>query len=98
MAGPAAGSLWVNHAAPFAAIYQTADVTFTYVSDQPAEQADDGVAALVRHGAATAGAAAGRRTGSRRAGPGAAERGPAGTVAAPAASAGWAAIMELLAP
>ena len=35
---------------PLRAIYQTGDATFTYVSDQPAEQADDGVAALVRAG------------------------------------------------
>ena len=42
------GTLWVHHAAPFAAIYQAGGVTFTYVSDLPAEQADDGVAALVR--------------------------------------------------
>lgn len=49
------GTLWVNHAAPFAAIYQGDGVTFTYVSDQAAEQADDGVAALVR--AATTGPA-----------------------------------------
>ena len=58
--GPAAdgGVLWVNHASPFAAIYQAGDATFTYVSDQPAEQADDGVAALVQAGTHPPGAAA----------------------------------------
>ena len=56
-AGAGRGTLWVHPAAPFAAIYQTGDVTFTYVSDQPAEQADDGVAALVRARAAAAGPA-----------------------------------------
>jgi hypothetical protein len=58
-AGTGRGTLWVNHAAPFAAIYQAGDVTFTYVSDQPAEQADDGVAALVRASGAATGPAAG---------------------------------------
>ncbi|WP_427130051.1 hypothetical protein [Pseudarthrobacter sp. S9] len=52
---PESGSstLWVNTATPYRAIYQTSAATFTYVSDLPAEQADDGVAALVRAGAAT---------------------------------------------
>jgi hypothetical protein len=49
-AGPRGGTLWVNHRAPFAAIYQADGATFTLVSDQPAELADDGVAALVRAG------------------------------------------------
>lgn len=44
----AGDGLWVNPAAPFQAIYQTSSTTFTYISDQPAEQADDGVDALVR--------------------------------------------------
>lgn len=58
--GAGRGTLWVNHAAPFAAIYQAGETTFTYVSDQPAEQADDGVAALVRsRTVATPGTAAG---------------------------------------
>lgn len=47
---PRGGTLWVNHRAPFAAIYQADGATFTFVSDQPAELADDGVAALVRAG------------------------------------------------
>lgn len=51
----AGGSLWVNTAAPYRAIYQTATVTFTYVSDQPATQAGDGVAALIRSRAGAAG-------------------------------------------
>lgn len=55
--GPGRGTLWVNHAAPFAAIYQAGDVTFTYVSDQPAEQDDDDVAALVRARTAAAASA-----------------------------------------
>ncbi|MGY2745635.1 hypothetical protein [Arthrobacter sp. UYCu723] len=42
------GTLWINPAAPFSAIYQGSAGTFTYVSDQPAEQAGEGVAALVR--------------------------------------------------
>ncbi|QCB98911.1 anti-sigma factor [Arthrobacter sp. PAMC25564] len=46
--GPGSGALWVNAAAPFRAIYQTSGATFTYVADLPAEQADDGVAALVQ--------------------------------------------------
>ena len=58
-AGAGPGILWVNHTAPFAAIYQAGETTFTYVSDQPAEEADDGVAALVRsRTAATPGTAA----------------------------------------
>ena len=65
-AGTGRGMLWVNHAAPFAAIYQAGDATFTYVSDQPAEQADDGVAALVRASSAAADRPPARRT---RAGP-----------------------------
>ena len=64
--GPGRGILWVNHGSPFAAIYQKDDATFTYVSDQPAEQADDGVAALVHAGTGAAEPAAGDggRTGS----------------------------------
>jgi hypothetical protein len=54
--GPGNGILWVKKGPPFAAIYQKDDATFTYVSDGPAEQAEDGVAALVH---ARAGAAAG---------------------------------------
>lgn len=49
-AAPRGGTLWVNHQAPFAAIYQADGATFTLVSDQPAEVAGDGVAALVRAG------------------------------------------------
>lgn len=47
--GPAApaGSLWINKEAPFRAIYRTSTATFTYISELPAEQADDGVGALV---------------------------------------------------
>lgn len=43
----AAGSLWINKQAPFRAIYRTSTATFTYISELPAEQADDGVGALV---------------------------------------------------
>ena len=32
---------------PFRAIYRTPAATFTYISELPAEQADDGVGALV---------------------------------------------------
>lgn len=52
---PGGGTLWVNTAAPYRAIYQTATATFTYVSDQPAGQARDGVAALIRSRAGAAG-------------------------------------------
>lgn len=44
----ATGTLWVNRQAPFRAIYRTPAATFTYVSELPAEQADDGVGALVQ--------------------------------------------------
>lgn len=47
LASPA-GTLWVNRQAPFRAIYRTPSATFTYISESPAEQADDGVDALVR--------------------------------------------------
>jgi hypothetical protein len=53
---PGGGTLWINTAGPYTAIYQTPTATFTYVSELPAEQADDAVAALVR---APAGASAG---------------------------------------
>lgn len=43
---PGNGFLWVNPAPPYRAIYQTSAATYTYISDLPAEQADDGVAAL----------------------------------------------------
>ena len=46
--GTGSGILWLNHSSPFAAIYQAGDATFTFVSDQPAEHAADGGAALVR--------------------------------------------------
>lgn len=45
---PGNGFLWVNPAPPYRAIYQTSAATYTYISDLPAEQADDGVAALSR--------------------------------------------------
>ena len=61
---PAGGVLWVNHASPFAAIYESGDATFTYVSDQAAEQADDGLAALVRAGTLSPGAAGGDGAGT----------------------------------
>jgi hypothetical protein len=51
------GALWVNPGPPFRAIYQTAGATFTYVTDQPAEQAGDAVTALARAGDGTSGAA-----------------------------------------
>jgi hypothetical protein len=48
--GPAstADALWVNRQAPFRAIYRTPSATFTYISESPDGQADDGVEALVR--------------------------------------------------
>ncbi|MFF2245280.1 hypothetical protein ACFVTM_13995 [Arthrobacter sp. NPDC058130] len=48
------GTLWVNPAPPYRAIYQTDAATYTYVSDLPAEQADDGVTALTRVSSGTA--------------------------------------------
>jgi hypothetical protein len=52
---PAAGggTLWINTAGLYTAIYQTPTATFTYVSELPAEQADDAVAALVQAPAGT---------------------------------------------
>jgi hypothetical protein len=40
------GRLWVKASAPWSAIYQTAGSTFTYVSDLPANVADDALAVL----------------------------------------------------
>ena len=51
---PAGGALWINASAPWKAIYQASGVTFTYISDLPADTADDGVADLVRAGSVTA--------------------------------------------
>ena len=76
----AGGILWVNHGSPFAAIYQSDGATFTYVSDQPAEQADDGVAALVHA----------RHPGRRNRPPGTADGPAAGTTSPRGWSAGWA--------
>lgn len=44
----ASGTLWVNRQAPFRAIYRTPAATFTYISELPEEQANDGVGALVQ--------------------------------------------------
>ncbi|CAN7429279.1 anti-sigma factor [Arthrobacter sp. LjRoot78] len=53
-AGSAAGgAVWINASAPWRAIYQAPGVTFTYISDLPADSADDGVAELVRSGSTT---------------------------------------------
>jgi hypothetical protein len=49
------GTLWVNPAPPYRAIYQTSAATYTYISDLPAEQADDGAAALTRVSSGTRG-------------------------------------------
>ncbi|MCX6500225.1 MAG: hypothetical protein NTU93_15740 [Arthrobacter sp.] len=53
----AAGALWVNTQPPFRAIYRTPEATFTYISELPAAQADDGVGALVHAGLGPAAAA-----------------------------------------
>jgi hypothetical protein len=45
---PGNGTLWVNTAPPYRAIYQTAAATYMYVSDLPADQAGDAVASLSR--------------------------------------------------
>ena len=42
------GALWINPAPPYRAIYQSAGGTYTYISDLPAGQANDGAAALTR--------------------------------------------------
>ena len=47
------GKLWIKAAAPWSAIYQASGTTFTYMSDLPAEAADDAVAALAAAGMAT---------------------------------------------
>ncbi|WP_457974236.1 hypothetical protein [Arthrobacter sp. D1-17] len=44
--GAGNGRLWVKTSAPWSAIYQTASSTFTYVSDLPANVADDALAVL----------------------------------------------------
>ena len=49
----AGGAVWINASAPWRAIYQAPGVTFTYISDLPADSADDGVAELVRSGSTT---------------------------------------------
>ncbi|MFM9432525.1 hypothetical protein [Arthrobacter sp. MP_2.3] len=99
---PAAGSLWVHAAAPFAAIYQTDGTTFTYMSDLPPEQADDGVAALIRARTAAPGTAgnAGQGPEGAAGGTGGSDRGGAGP--APDFTArlerGLGRIVEMLAP
>ena len=88
---PAGGLLWINASAPWKAIYQTSDVTFTYISDLPAEAADDAVAELIGSGTATAAAS----VDGGPAGPGTdkvaapARRGPACEAAARTGSASW---------
>lgn len=69
------GALWINAAAPWRAIYQAPGVTFTYISDLPADSADDGVAELVRSGSTTAvpGARAPAASGAGGSGPTGAE-------------------------
>lgn len=53
-AGSAAGgAVWINASAPWRAIYQAPGVTFTYISDLPADSADDGVAELARSSSTT---------------------------------------------
>lgn len=98
---PAGGVLWINASAPWKAIYQTSDVTFTYISDLPADAADDGVAELIRSGSATT---AVRTVEGGPAGPGT-DSGAAPGVAAPAAEGlparlhrGLGLIMELFTP
>lgn len=51
--GDAGGRLWIKTAAPWSAIYQASGTTFTYVSDLPADAADDAVAALAAASLAT---------------------------------------------
>lgn len=46
--GDGSGGLWINSSPPFRAIVQGAAGTFTYVSDQPADEARRGLAVLVR--------------------------------------------------
>ncbi|BCW72163.1 hypothetical protein [Arthrobacter sp. NicSoilB8] len=56
-AKPGDGELWVNPAPPYRAIYRTASATYTYISDLPVDQADDGAAALARVSSAPPGPA-----------------------------------------
>jgi hypothetical protein len=51
--GQAGGRLWIKAAAPWSAIYQASGTTFTYMSDLPADAADDAVEALAAAGVAT---------------------------------------------
>ncbi|MCB5275567.1 hypothetical protein BJG92_03118 [Arthrobacter sp. SO5] len=93
--GPSAageGSLWINAAAPFRAIYQTPSATFTFVSDQSAEQADDGVAALVRSRAGSPAGTPKNGTGGTGSGEGGAD------VVIERMERGLGRILELLAP
>jgi hypothetical protein len=48
LSGGGSGRLWINPVPPFRAIYTGFASTFTYVSDQPADEAGQGLAALVR--------------------------------------------------
>ena len=91
---PAAGggTLWINTAGLYTAIYQTPTATFTYVSELPAEQADDAVAALVQAPAGT-GADAGADTTS-----GAPSGTPAADGFAERMERGLGRILKLLAP
>lgn len=50
--GAGNGRLWVKASPPWSAIYQTARSTFTYVSDLPANVADDALAVLSAAGGA----------------------------------------------
>jgi hypothetical protein len=77
------GRLWVKASAPWSAIYQTAHSTFTYVSDLPANAADDALAVLA---ATDGGRGAGIQAGVEQGGPAAAgsETSAAGTGAEPA--------------
>ena len=101
---PAPGIVWVHAAAPFAAIYQTDGTTFTYTSDLPPEQADDGVAALVRARTTTPGMAGNAGLGPEGAagGTGASDGVGSGPGTAPDFTArlerGLGRIVELLAP
>ena len=93
-AGAGRRSLWVNHGPPFAAIYQSGDATFTYVSDQPSEHAADGVAALLGAAPGAAGSEVPDAAGWRG---GAGGRSPGDNFAV-RLERGLGRIMELLAP
>lgn len=100
--GAGNGTLWIKPTSPFAAIYRAGDTTFTFLSDQPAEQASAGVAALVRSRSSAARAAGDGAAGGPGIPGGSADGGIPASGAGPDVvgrlERGLARIVELLAP